>query len=218
MTTRSKLAALGAAGALALGAAGMVLAAPPAYGVSLTIGANPTTVPSGGGSVDFTVHVQATSGTGDLLTVNVSTDVAGCTLSAPTGDDGDSKLEDGETWTYTCTATGVAPNTTANATVYACHANGGTCDAGSHDATSTNSTLVGLSAATATPTLPPTLPPGATPTAAVGGASDAASQPNTAAISASSDANGGSAVVIAILGLAIASLLILKPAKVTRRR
>jgi hypothetical protein len=204
MATRRRLAALVGAAALTVGVASTAMAAAPSFGVDLTISALPTSVPSGGGDVDFTVTVQNTGsgggGSADLQQVNVATDNGGCTLSAPSGTGAPDTLAVGDTWTYTCTVTGVAPDTTVNAWVYACNSNGGPCNVDSHDATDTDGVTVTLGEEVPPPTPLP-------------------SQPNTAMAAASQD--GGSinpawmlAIVIGVLG---ASALILKPAPARRR-
>ena len=108
----------------------------------------PASVPSGGGDVGFTVTVQNTGsgggGSADLQQVDVATDNGGCTLSAPSGTGAPDTLAVGDTWTYTCTVTDVAPDTTVNAWVYACNSNGGACNVDSHDATDNDGVTVTL--------------------------------------------------------------------------
>ena len=101
-------------------AASAVIAAPPTYSISVSKTANPSTVPAAGGSVTYTVWVTAT-GTGFFNAVVVDDGMIGCTLGAPTGDDGDGKLEPSETWAYSCVVTGVTPNMQNTANVNACH-------------------------------------------------------------------------------------------------
>src|SRR3954464_1801207 len=104
---KRRLGALIGAAALMFAAVGSVSAAP-VYTISVDKTADPPTVPVDGADVTFTVTVHAV--TGDFHTVNASDAMLGCTLSAPTGDTGsDGVLSEGETWTYTCTVTDVAP-------------------------------------------------------------------------------------------------------------
>lgn len=55
-------------------------------------------------AINFTVKVR-NAGNTPLNTVNVTDSLPQCTLSGPTGDDGDNQLAVGEVWTYTCTLT-----------------------------------------------------------------------------------------------------------------
>ena len=68
--------------------------------IELTKEADPMVVYPGNG-VDYTITVE-NSGDADLTDVTVDDHLAGCTLSGPSGDDGDDLLEPGETWTYSC--------------------------------------------------------------------------------------------------------------------
>jgi hypothetical protein len=121
MTRRTRLAALFAAAGLLSMATSAAIAVPPTYFISVTKTANPTAVPTAGGSVDFTVSVTAT-GTGFFQTVAVSDTMAGCTVAGPFGDTlSDGKLSPGETWTYTCTVANVHPGDSNTANVNACH-------------------------------------------------------------------------------------------------
>jgi hypothetical protein len=141
MNARTRLGALLAAGALVMALAAVTSAAPPTYGVSATKGANPGNVPSGGGTVTYTILVAAT-GTGFFGTVSVDDGLPGCTLGAPTGDtDADGNLDPGETWSYSCVVNGVTPGTQNTATVHACHNGSGACNQATHDATATSNTV-----------------------------------------------------------------------------
>jgi hypothetical protein len=144
MNARNRLAALLAAGSMVMALAAVTTASPPTYSVSLTKSANPPAVPSGGGTVVYTVAVAAT-GSGFFGSVSVDDGMAGCTLSAPTGDtDTDGNLDPGESWHYTCSVNGVAPDTMNTATVNACHNGSGACNQSSHDATANGSVTVTL--------------------------------------------------------------------------
>jgi uncharacterized repeat protein (TIGR01451 family) len=123
MTRRTRLAALFAAAGLLSMAASAAIAAPggPTYFISVTKSANPTAVPTGGASVDFTVSITNT-GTGFFQSVVVTDTMAGCTVAGPTVDTGsDGKLSPGETWAYTCTVANVHPGDSNTANVHACH-------------------------------------------------------------------------------------------------
>jgi hypothetical protein len=137
--------------------------------------------------------------------------MAGCTLAGPTGDQasggGAGKLEQGESWTYTCTVNGVAPGTQNTATVYACK-NAGTCSQAAHDVTDSDSVTVGQGEGggpTPTPTVaPPTAtptiaPPTATPTVAPPTATPTVEAPTATATegapTATIDPFGGEAAV-----------------------
>ncbi len=61
---------------------------------------SPTSVVKEGDPVTYTVEVTR-AGNVDLSSISVSDPV--CTLVYDSGDDGDSVLEQGETWVYTCT-------------------------------------------------------------------------------------------------------------------
>jgi uncharacterized repeat protein (TIGR01451 family) len=55
-------------------------------------------------AINFTVKVHNVGNT-PLNTINVTDSLPQCTLSGPTGDDGDNQLAVGEVWTYTCALT-----------------------------------------------------------------------------------------------------------------
>jgi hypothetical protein len=116
----------------------------PTYEISVTKEANPENVPATGGSVTYTIEVTGV-GTGFFQAVEVEDGMAGCTLSGPTGDNGGGgagKLENGETWAYTCTVENVMPGDENTAEVFACH-NGGECNSDNQDATDEASVTVG---------------------------------------------------------------------------
>jgi uncharacterized repeat protein (TIGR01451 family) len=168
---RTKLGALLGAGGLILLAASATIAAPPTYSIVVDKTAAPATVPSGGGTVAFTVWVT-NNGAGFLQTVNITDSLGGCTLGAKveTTGDGDDKLETGETWSYSCNVTGVTPGTTNTATVHACH-NVSACNQAAHDVTGQDSVTVtegttppGTPEPTVLPTAEPTVLPTAEPT------------------------------------------------------
>ena len=139
---RTKVGALLGACSMVLLAASATVAAPPTYTISVDKIANPMNVPLAGASVVYTVSVIAT-GTGFFGAVSVEDGMAGCTLGAPTGDDGDGHLEPAETWAYSCTVNGVTPGTSNTATVNACHSSGSACNQSTHDATGSDTVTTG---------------------------------------------------------------------------
>jgi hypothetical protein len=258
MPWRTKLGALLGAGGLILLAASTAIAAPPSYSISVLKSASPTSVPPSGGTVLFTVAVTGT-GTGFFQQVTIDDGMAGCTLAGPTGDDADGKLEQGETWSYTCSVTNVHPNDANTAVVNACH-NIGTCSNAAHDATGQSTVTMGTGAATEAPPTeappteappteappteappteappteappteaPPTEAPptGAVPTgdnvdpsAGVGDLVDA-SEPATDTIFSSGNGSGPdrSILLVLSLGLLLASLVLITPARPVRAR
>jgi len=201
MNKRSRLAALMGAGVLTFAAVGAVLAAP-TYHITVTKTADPTSVPAGGGDVTFTVHVAADQGTAFFQGVNVSDSLVGCTLGAPTGDDGDGKLEDGETWNYSCTVH-VTPGTTNTATVNACHdGSSGQCNNSNHNASGSGEVTVTLSNGN----------PGTSP--------GASGQPSTDTLVPTGESGPANAawLIIAALGVLLGSIVVLSPARIGRRR
>jgi hypothetical protein len=238
MRTRDKLGALIGAGLLTVALGSTVFAvtplAAPTYTVLVDKTATPDVVGAGGGDVLFTVTVQNT-GTGSFAIVNVTDSLAGCTLSAPTGIGAPNTLASGDTWTFTCTVTGVTPDTTNTATVYACHNNGG-CTNGSHDATGTASVTVTLDTEatlppptaspeiTAAPTASPEItaaPTGAPTASPAGGGGGATDQPTMAPTNSALDGGSGPAdgawLMVVVLGVLLASVVILTPARAKRR-
>ena len=85
--------------------------------IELTKEADPTVV-NPGDTVDYTISVENT-GNPDLTNVTVDDHLEGCTLSGPSGDDGDGVLEPGETWTYSCSITAGEDDIENTATVEA---------------------------------------------------------------------------------------------------
>jgi len=130
------------------------LAQAPTYTISLDKTADPATLPSGGGDVDYWYAVSNT-GTGDFQVAGVTDDKCASVVfdhsSDPADDDqGPSdKLNNGETWTYTCAAA-LTATTTNNAVANACQNSGGPCNNESHDATATDSATVTVGTTTAT--------------------------------------------------------------------
>jgi len=244
MRTRDKLGALIGAGLLTVALGSTVFAvtplAAPTYTIAVTKTATPNVVGVGGADVLFTITVQNT-GTGSFAIVNVSDSLVGCTVGVPTGTGAPTSLTPGNTWTYLCTVLGVTPNTTNTATVYACHNNGG-CTNGSHDATGTASVTVTLDTeatlppptaspdvtagptaspdVTAAPTDGPAASSGATATPA-GGGGGATDQPTMAPTNSALDGGTGPAdgawLMVVALGVLLASMVILTPAKAKRR-
>ncbi|MBI2781635.1 MAG: hypothetical protein HYX55_07560 [Chloroflexi bacterium] len=223
MHWRTKLGALLAAGGLVMLAASAVVAAPPTYTFDVTKTADPGAVPATGGDVEYTIWVENT-GTGFFQTVVVDDGMAGCTLGAPTGDDGDGKFEPGETWAYSCTVTGVTPGTQNTASVNGCH-DLSAC-VSSHDFTDTGSVTVteGDPATQPPATEPPATNPPATnppsgtpnPTSAVAGATQPTTDAELGAASAGTGTNG--LLLVIALGMLLASVVLVKPAKPVRQR
>jgi len=200
MNKRSRLAALLGVGLLTFAMVGAAAAAP-LYSITVTKTADPASVPAGGADVTFTVHVSPDAGSGFFQGVNVTDSLVGCTLGAPTGDDGDGKLEDGETWNYSCTVH-VTPGTTNTATVNACHdGSNSQCNNGNHNAGGEASVTVTLSGG--------------------GNSSPGASgQPSTDTLVPTGESGPANAawLIIAALGVLLGSLVVLSPARIGRRR
>jgi hypothetical protein len=242
MRTRDKLGALIGAGLLTAAVGSTVFAVTPqvapTYTIAVTKDATPDVVPVGGASVLFTVAVQNT-GTGSFLQVEVADSLVGCTLSAPSGTGAPTTLAAGDTWTYTCTVTGVTPNTTNTATVSACHNGSGACSQNNQKTTGEASVTVLLDTATLPPptdtpaptdTAAPTNTPAPTDTAAptggptgtpAGGGGGATDQP-TMAPTNSLFGNGsgpadGAWLMVVVLGVLLASIVVLTPSKAKRR-
>jgi hypothetical protein len=231
MDLRKKLGALLGAGGLLMLAASTVFAGgggPPTYTISVEKTADPANVPPSGGTVEYTISVTAT-GTGFFQVVNVADGMDGCTLGAPTGDDGDGDLEPGETWDYSCTVTDVEPETVNTATVNACHNAGGSCNQSAHDATGSDEVTVG-EGDEIDPTDPPaTDPPGSgdpvdptdepvDPTfdGEEGGATEPATD-SEVATGGTGHANNAIMLVLA-LGLLLGSIVLVTPARAVRQR
>ncbi len=77
--------------------------------IEITKTADPTVV-NVGDTVNYTIVVENT-GDSDLFNVNVTDPLPGCTLTGPSGDDGDDILQPDESWTYTCSITAGEENT-----------------------------------------------------------------------------------------------------------
>jgi uncharacterized repeat protein (TIGR01451 family) len=218
MRNRDKIGALVGTGLLTFAMASTAFAAAPTYSVAVTKTATPDTVVVGGESVLFTVTVENT-GTGSFQAVDLVDSLGGCTLSAPSGTGAPTTLASGDTWTYTCTVTGVVPDTTNTVTVNACHNNGG-CTNELHDATGTASVTVPLGPGAGVPTPVPSETP--VPSATGGGADVTAVPSAPATDTALSNGSSGPAdaawVLIAGLGVLIASAVILTPGRAKRRR
>jgi uncharacterized repeat protein (TIGR01451 family) len=71
--------------------------------VAITKTADPT-VANVGDTINYTITVDNT-GDSDLTSVVVTETLPGCTLTGPSGDDGDDILQPDETWLYTCSVT-----------------------------------------------------------------------------------------------------------------
>jgi len=205
---KRRLGALIGAAVLTFAAVGSVAATAPTYTIDVTKDGAPANVPSGGADVTYTITVH-NSGTGDFQVVDVTDDDAGCTLSAPTGDDGDGKLEggasnSGETWTYTCTVTGVLPNTTNHVSVDACHNNSNPCSQDVQRVHGTAQFTVGLAAEPSS------------------GGGDASNQPTQAptdtAITGTSGPTDSAWFLVVALAVLVGSLFILRPSGARRER
>ncbi len=222
MEWRTKLGALLGAGGLVLLAASAVVAVAPTYTIDVTKTADPASVPVTGGSVTYTVWVENT-GTGFFQVVTVDDGMAGCTLGAPTGDDADGKLESGETWAYSCTVTGVMPGDQNTASANACHDQGACTD--QHDATDSDSVTV-TEGEGPPPSQAPSVAPSQAPSAPPVGTFEP-TQENAGATEPTTDAEFGAGSVgtgpntlllVLSLGLLLASLVLITPAKPIRQR
>lgn len=222
MEKRRAIGALVGAGVLAIAAAGSALAAQ-TYSITVTKTASPSSVPVGGADVTFTVWVQNT-GTGALHTVNITDSIGGCTLAFAGGDtDANGNLDAGETFSYTCTVTGVTPGTTNTATVNACH-NNSDCNQAAHDAAGQGQVTVGTAEATVAPTEAPSeAPTGApatdtpAPTGAGAGDTNVPSEPPTDTVVPGGSAPTDSAwFLVAALGVVLGSLAVLRPSRANK--
>lgn len=211
MEWRTKLGALLGAGGLVMLATSAAFAAQ-TYTIDVTKTADPAAVPIAGASVEYTVWVENT-GSGFFQVVTVDDGMAGCTLGSPAGDDGDGKLESGETWAYTCTVAGVTPGTQNTASVNACHDQSACVD--SHDATDSDSVTV-------TEGDPGTEPPVTEPPATFSPTLDVApaTEPTTDAEFGAGSVGGGSNALILVVALALllGSLVLVTPARPIRQR
>jgi len=220
---RTKLGALLGAGGLLLLAASATFAVAPTYSINVSKTANPTAVGEAGGTVVFTVWVTGT-GTGFFQTVNVDDPLAGCTMGAKveTSGDGDAKLEQNETWTYSCSVDNVTVGTQNTATVNACH-DISACNNAAHDAQGQGSVTVQddgstIPPATDPPTEPPVTEPPVTdaPTQDVGGLTQAPT--DTAAAGTAAPDSPRTVMLVLALGMLLASLILVTPARPARER
>ena len=212
---KRRLGALIGAAVLTFAAVGAVSAGGPTYTIDVTKSANPTTVPVSGGTVDFTVTVHNT-GTGDFATVQVADDMAGCTLSGPSGDAGTvGTLDNGETWTYTCSVDGVMPGDTNTATVDACHNSSPNCKQDAQKVEQTGQVTLG----TCESDCPTAQPPTPEPTNGGGTATNVPSQaPTDTTITGSSGPSDSAWLLVIGLGLLLGSLVVLRPARSAKDR
>jgi hypothetical protein len=224
MDKRRRLGALIGAGLLTVAAASTAFAAAPTFTISVTKTADPTAVPVGGADVDFTVNVENT-GTGDFHTLGLVDSLSGCSLAGPTGDTGsDGILSSGETWTYTCTVTGVTPDTTNTVTVHACHNSSPSCTQANQTTSGQGQVTVGTAEATVAPTEAPSeAPTGApatdtpAPTGAGAGDTNVPSEPPTDTIVPGGSAPTDSAwFLVAALGVFLGSLAVLRPSRANK--
>ena len=209
MSKRGRFGALAGAFALTLAMASTALAAPKAYDLTVTKSADKTSLPVGGGTVVFTITVTNT-GNGAFHGVAVSDNKCSPVTFSSSSDGSDpaangnsSFLQPGEWWKFTCSKTFTASGTYTNTATASGCGDGSTdqCNQGAHaDASATSNTVTITVAAAAAPTPTPT-PVKAT-------------APNTSEIAtnASSSSNGGWLLIIA-LGVLLASVVILSPAR-----
>ena len=204
MNGRKGIGALVGAALLTLGLAATASAAAPEFHVAATKTANPPSVPAGGADVTFTITVTNTSigngGSADFKTVVVTDDMPGCTatLSGPTGNGAPDTLAIGDSWTYTCTVSGVTPGTTNTATVQACKDNSvEQCNNGQH--------FITVEAAVTVPE---------------GNGSGSNVPPPTDALPSPAGTSGPAEsawLLVVALGALLGSIVILRPSKVARR-
>jgi hypothetical protein len=213
--SKRRLGALIGAAVLSLAAVGTA-SAKPTYAIDVTKGADPASVPSGGGDVLFTVWV-ANTGTGFFQVVNVNDPLAGCSIAYSSGDtNSDGNLSAGETWVYTCTVTGVTPGTENTVTVNACHdGSKSSCNNDAHDATGGANVTVTLCEEACATLVPPT--PAPTPTSGGGNATSLPTQAPTDTTGRTSVPSDSAWFLVVALGVLLASLVVLRPAKGSRR-
>jgi hypothetical protein len=182
----------------------------PTYEIDVTKEADPANVGPSGGTVEFTVFVTAT-GTGFFQVVNIDDPLPGCTLGAAVEEegDGDTKLEEGETWSYSCSVDDVEAGTENVATVHACH-NVSACNHEAHDAEAVGSVTVGEGA---DPSVTPTSSPN--PTFDSGGVTECPCDTAPVVGVAGSDR---SFMLVISLGLLLASLVLVTPSRPIRAR
>ena len=209
MNGRKGIGALIGAALLTFGLAATAFAAAPEFHVSATKTADPPTVPAGGGDVTFTITVTNTSigngGSADFKTVVVLDDMPGCaaTLSGPTGNGAPDTLAIGDSWTYTCTVSGVTPGTTNTATVNACKDNSiEACNNGQHFVSAEAQVSVGLCESDC----------------GGGGNTDAPPTDTLAAPTGNSGPADSAWLLVAALGALLGSLVVLRPSRSQRSR
>lgn len=94
-----------------------------AASISIAKEANHTVVHAGD-TVNYVITVD-NDGDSDLTDVTVDDDLVGCTLTGPSGDNGNLILEPDETWTYACSVTAGSADIVNTATVTAGDGTGG---------------------------------------------------------------------------------------------
>ena len=191
----------------------------PAIAIAKT--ANPTSLTFGGGSVTYT-YVVTNPGNVPLYPVTVSDVISGTSTMActpaglvMTGGNTDSKLDPGETWTYTCTK--IVATTTSNTATATGHYGDQ-----SVTATASATVTVGTTPNNPTPTPSPSASPSPSPTGAVGGATGKphVTPPPTDALGGTTGQPVGDTwrlILLALAGL-LASILLLTPASPARAR
>ena len=217
---KRRLGALIGAAVLTFAAVGSVAATKPTYAIDVTKVADPTSVPAGGGDVNFTITVTNT-GSGDFHTVTPVDSDGGCSLAGPTGDTGsDGILSADEVWTWTCTVTDFQPNTSNTVNVHACHNSSDPCNSDNQNATGSAEVEVGLCEADCATAQPPTeQPPTPEPSSGGGGATTLPSQaPTDTAGSRTPGPGDGAWLLVVALGVLLASIVVLRPAKAGTHR
>lgn len=233
MNGRRGLAVLLGAGLLAVAAVGTALAAAPTYTIDVTKTADPASVPVEGADVTFTVHVHNT-GTGGFATVVVTDPLSGCTLGAPSGDNGNDTLDAGETWDYSCLVADVAPGTVNTATVDACHNSSPTCQQDPQRTSDQGSVEVGTCESDCPTNSPsdsvsespsdsaggsPSDSSGGSPSGTGSGAGDTAPPPtDTLGGSGGSGPADSAWLLVVALGVLLGSVVVLRPSTGKRHR
>src|SRR5262249_39072918 len=135
------------------------------------------------------------------------------------GDDGDGKLEAGETWAYTCTVGGVTPGTENTAHVNACHDGSvSSCNNGAHDASGDANVTVTLCEEACATLAPPTNPPTDAPPQGTGGQTNVPSQAPTDSITSGASGPSDAAwLLVVAFGVLLGSVVILRPSPAKRR-
>ena len=162
---RAAWAAVLGAALLSMLVASGVFAARPQFGVSVSKTGNPAAVPASGGTVTYSYAVTAT-GTSFFRAVHVTDDSCSVDSTSFTGDDGNGRLDPGETWTYHCDQL-VTPPHTNHVVVNACHDGSiSECNNVNHSAQASDSYTVLVLPPPPTPTPSPTPTPTPAPTQA----------------------------------------------------